>query len=59
MELFKDVLEFLWDRESQMSRILQDAHALIGQGEKDHGGMKDSSISNHVDVTFQEYTDFR
>lgn len=57
VKLLEDVFEFLRDREPQMGCILQDAHALIGQIEKDYSGPKDTAVLDHVDIHHLGYTD--
>lgn len=50
MELLQYVLQLFGDRKSQVPRVLQQAHVIVGEVEEDDRRPQDASLSQHIDV---------
>ena len=48
MELFQNALQLIWDRQPEMTGVLQKAHTFIGEIKEDNGCTQDSDLPDHL-----------
>ena len=50
MELFQNSLKLLWNRQPEMTGVLQKAHTFIGEIKEDNGCAQDSLLPDHLHI---------